>query len=377
MLIRCTDAHSRPGGRLNLLFLTCQGGVFGSTLSIAYLCKGLAKHGHAVCLGLPPGSLLWKELEESAVERVPMRFRGKFDSAAMRAIRDVVRTRNIDIINAQSSLDRYNAIFARWRYRLAARLVHTRRQMPRIDVPLLQAPLYYLGADRIVAVSSAVKRALVRRGIPHKHITVIHNGTPPEKYDGLDPAEADRLRARYGITPGDRVIGCVSRRKRQEQILQALRMLDPDIKVMFVGMSQTEKDRRIVRDLGIANGIHYVDTISPAQVLYFYGLFSVMVLPSITEGLSQALLEAMSLRVPVVAIAAGGNTDLIEHGVNGMLFENDDIRGLADCVRKALDSGPHVRAMVDRAARDVRERFSMQRTVREYETFFGGLLDTR
>ena len=91
---------------MNILLITYQGYMAGSTNSIAYLASGLAERGHLVCVGLKRESLLWDKLEGTQVIRVPMQFNGRFSRTNVKEITEVIRRYDIEIINAQSSLDR-------------------------------------------------------------------------------------------------------------------------------------------------------------------------------------------------------------------------------------------------------------------------------
>ena len=117
---------------MNILFLSHSGGYAGSTYSITYLAKGLAERGHTVHLCCPEQTILAHNLEGTAVTVHPLSFRtGRFPSLkAAREVARIVRTCDIDIMNAQSSPDRYVSILARWFYRLDVSVVHTRRQTP-------------------------------------------------------------------------------------------------------------------------------------------------------------------------------------------------------------------------------------------------------
>lgn len=193
---------------MNILFLTYQGGPAGSTYSLAYLAAELSQRNHQVWVGCSSRSLLWKLLDASLAHRVPMEIASRFDRTNITTISKLVRTCSIDIINAQSSKDRYTSILARWLYQLPCKVVHTRRQLSKSQ--LLAGKFHQLGTDKIIAVSQGVKQSLVSTGMRAEHIHVIYNGTPAEKYDTLNPSQVEALRVRYQIAEQDVVIGSVS-----------------------------------------------------------------------------------------------------------------------------------------------------------------------
>ncbi|MEM8894820.1 MAG: glycosyltransferase [Bacteroidota bacterium] len=88
---------------MKVLFLTHQGDLAGSTNSIFYLSDGLANRGHDIYVGCRKESLLFSLLKNSKAQAVNMTFHGRFDMENMRQIRDLVREKDIDVINARIS----------------------------------------------------------------------------------------------------------------------------------------------------------------------------------------------------------------------------------------------------------------------------------
>jgi glycosyltransferase involved in cell wall biosynthesis len=96
----------------------------------------------------------------------------------------------------------------------------------------------------------------------------------------------------------------------------------------------------------------------------------VVVLPSLREGLSNVILEAMMAARPVVASRAGGNTELITHGHNGLLFEIGDDAALADALQLlANDSALRIQ-LGQNAKWDAQNKFSTAAMVRAYEQHY-------
>lgn len=362
---------------MRVLILTNEDGLAGSTFSVSYLCAGLAARGHQVWLACRPDSLLWRLLRDSSVQLVSMTFRGKFDAGSVRQIASIVREHGIELINAQSSRDRYLSIWARSLCGLDVSLVHTRRQMPLSNAGWLQSLLYHRGTDRIVAVSHGVKLALAGSGIPDYHIAVIHNGTPLSEYESIQPSTVNRLRARFGISAGETVIGCVSRRKKQEQLLDALRYVPDPVSVILVGTSADKRLSRLAREVQELHTVHFAGRLDAADALACQKLFTMSVLPSTMEGLSQSMLESMTLGVPVIATNSGGNSEVVSHEVTGLLFEDGDVVALARHIR-ALAADPSLRHSLARAAYSrVREQFSIDRTIAAHERLYSTIIAER
>ncbi|MBD3314421.1 MAG: glycosyltransferase [Chitinivibrionales bacterium] len=355
---------------MRILFLTYQGHVEGSTNSIAFLADGLARRGHDIFVGCPKGRHLWRILERSHVKRLPMVFPRKGSMTTMRLIRDAVRAYGIQIINAQASHDRYASILARRLYRLRCKVVHTRRQFPRSIGGPLQNWFYVHGTDRIVVISHSLKRIFVERGIPSKHMTVIHNGTPRDRYKPPDPEVVTSLRARFGFSPEDRVVGCVSRLKNQDQLVRAMPLLeDLRVKLLFVGI-EPGTFGELARELGVEDRVYYAGLVGNREALDYYGLFSASVLASTMEGFGLVLVEAMAYDVPVVATKAQGIVDVVRDGENGLLFEDGDVGGLARGLRRILTDTDLRRHLCLNGRTSAFEEFTLEKTLDNYESFF-------
>ncbi len=180
---------------MNILLTTYQGGMAGSTYSISYLARGLAERGHRVVVAGKAGTLLFQLLQGTPVQCIDLPFRSKVDWQTIRKLRDVIVSNDIEIVNAQSSYDRYLTIFTRWYYRLSVKLVHTRRNGPKSMGGWLHNTFYIRGTDKIIVTSNEQKKIFINLGYPDHHLHVIHNGTPAENYQ-TDEAKVVALRQR-------------------------------------------------------------------------------------------------------------------------------------------------------------------------------------
>lgn len=352
-------AEERPGADerpLTILHLTHQGDGAGATISIAALAGAQRAAGHRVLVGCRTGSLLATLAATAGVEVVPMPFDRPVPLA--RRIATLTAAVGVDVVNSHASRDRAACRLARVTGRLGAACVMTRRQMPRsLPVSVL---LNGFAADRTIAVSRAVARALVRRGAPPWRVSVVPNGVDPARLDHhVAGAEMETARALAGWRPWRPTIGVVARRKDQGVLVRALAALAQPVTLTLVGLAPDPELRALAAQVP-QHGVHCVPF--RPDVLPFYRLFDLVVLPSRTEGLSQALLEAMALGLPVVASRAGGNLDLLRHGVDGLLVPPREPAAFAEAVARLLGDPGLRRRLGSEARRTARERFSLART---------------
>lgn len=341
---------------LTILHLTHQGDGAGSTISIAALAAAQQAAGHRVLVGCRAESMLAAMAHAAGLDVVPLAF--DHPVALARRIVRLVREARVDVVNSHAARDRAACRLARLAGHLGAAFVVTRRQMPRsLPVSVL---LNGFVADRTIAVSRSVARALVRRGAPPWRVSVVPNGVDLSRLDReVSGAAIDTARCLAGWRPWRPTVGVVARRKDQDVLLRALAAVERPVTVALVGV-EPDAELRALAATAPRHGVRCVPF--RPDVLAFYRLFDVAVLPSRSEGLSQALLEAMALGLPVVASRAGGNADLVSHGDDGWLVPPRDGAAFAGALTQLLDDPDLRRRLGERARRTARERFSLART---------------
>lgn len=358
-------------GPLHILHLTHEGGEAGSTVSIALLARAQREAGHRVTVGCPPGTWLADLAREGGAAHAAVHFPST--AAAARAVRALVDEGPVDVVNAHSSRDRAACRRLRLTGRLRPALVMTRRGMP-MSTPV-SAVLSGFAADRTIAVSRAVARALARRGTPPWRITVVHNAVDLARVDRrVADAERDAARAAIGGEPGRPVVGVVARRKDHEVLLRALRHVPVPVMLCCVGFAPDAALRALASAAAPHRAVFlpFVRAVRP-----YYDWFDIAALPTRHEGLSQALLEAMALGKPVVTTAAGGNTDLITDGEDGLLVPPGDAAALGAALARLLADAP-LRERLGAAARArVRSVFTIERTLLATDAVYRAALRDR
>jgi glycosyltransferase involved in cell wall biosynthesis len=359
-------------GPLTILQVTHQGGPAGSTQSIFNLSQHLARRGHRVLVGCREDVLLARLARHARLEVVPLHFTrlGRLP----RALERVIAQHGVEVVNSHATRDRRALTWLRWRGALPQAFVATRRTMPR-TLPLELLAVGW-SADRTIAVSEAVARALRRRLHPARRLRVVPNGIALERVDApVAPDDMAAARAALGDTAGRPVVAAVARLKDQHVLLQALSVLERPLVLVLVGI---EPDGRLRALAGAAPPRHRVVFVSPTErPLAFYHLAAVAALPSRIEGLSQGLLEAMALGLPVVASDAGGNRDLITPGRTGVLVAPLDAAAWARALHGVLADGDFARRIA-RAGRElVRRDFTLEGTAERTEMVYREALDRR
>jgi glycosyltransferase involved in cell wall biosynthesis len=366
---------------MNILILCAQGGVAGSTYSISYLAKGLAERNHNVFLGLIKDTFLDSLMEGSKVKKVYMPFNGKFDSTTRLIIKRLVEKENIQIINAQSSKDRYVGPLMNLLHRKKVKIIQTRRQNPKKMLGLnkfFQNIFNNHFSDKVVVVSEALRNIFIERGIHEEKLKVIHNGTPTDQYKP-DYALRKKLLKELGYSDQDIVIGCVARYKNQPQLVKTLQYLPKEWKVLYVGLDEESYRNRFPDEPDIHDVPQEVNCTGvvhdKATIIQYYTLMTINVLPSTMDGFGLTLVESMAMGTPVVATDFAGIPDVVQHEENGLLYENENYEDFAMQIKRAVEDQELRVKIIANGKKTALETFSIENTILKYEVFFKEVLN--
>jgi glycosyltransferase involved in cell wall biosynthesis len=370
---------------VRILHLAARGHAAGSSISITALARAQRAAGHEVVIGCPGESWLASRAREAGLEVAPLEIPAA--NAEARGVAALASDAGPDVINAHSSPDRRALRALRIRGRLRAALVTSRRAMPRSS--LVSALLDSFTADRVIAVSNSVARALVRRGVRPSLVRVVPNAVDLLRVDRtLAPGEVTLAREAVarGLPGGTEreagalleenapLVGIVSRAKDHATALRALRHVATPLTLVCLGASR-DADLAGLAAMAAPHRVSFLPfTDDP---LPFYQLFDCCLLPTLQEGLSQSLLEAMALGKCVITTATGGNLDLLTHGVDGLLVPPASPAALAREIERALGD-PALREGLGAAARSrARRDFTIARTAALTEAVYAEALERR
>jgi glycosyltransferase involved in cell wall biosynthesis len=240
-------------------------------------------------------------------------------------------------------------------------------------------------ADGVLANSNAGREWLLAQGVADHKIQVIRNGVfvspRAERLTASGP-----IRREFGIPAGVAICACVGRvvsGKGIDDYLKAARILQDsgrDVRFLMIGGQSAElhfesEMETLAKRLNVADKVIFTGQRNDVPAILRE--VDVVVHPSLTEGLSNVILEAMAAAVPVVATRAGGNPELVDDGRTGLLVPVQNPQEIANAICRLLDQPEEARSFGEQARRRVVEEFAVDRMLAKTEAFYLQLLERR
>ena len=231
--------------------------------------------------------------------------------------------------------------------------------------------LYRPFVSRYVALSRHLEDYLERQvGVPPRRVAQIYNGVDTERFR---PAAArERIAGCPFGSPEEFLVGWVGRMdpvKNLPNLLQgfarATQRAASRLRLVLVGDGPMRQAvERLVEQHGLRERVWLAG--ERADVATLMRGLDCFILPSLGEGISNTILEAMATRLAIVATRVGGNAELIEPGMTGLLVPPGDSDALANALARYSEDRAMARRHAKAARRVVENRFSLSRMVADY-----------
>lgn len=233
-------------------------------------------------------------------------------------------------------------------------------------------------SDAVLCNSEAVRRAvLTREHVPSDRTGVLYNGVDTELFRP-DEALREKTRRGLGVETGQVLVGTVSNMRYEVKgyrfLIEAAAKVcavHPGVRFLFAGDGALRPDYEALAErLGVRSRLIFAGVRQDIPALL--NACDIVCQPSLSEGFSNTLLEAMACAKAVVVTSVGGNTEVVDHGVSGLLVPPSDADAIADAVRALVENAEKRRALGGEALKKITACFSMQAMVAGYEAFYSG-----
>jgi glycosyltransferase involved in cell wall biosynthesis len=364
---------------LNILHVVDSLEFGGLERVVTDLAKAQQGRGHDVSVfSINPTTGFMQELLDAGV---PVQVGGKsrgFDLDVLSKLRRMVVDRQVRVVHAHNFVPNYYCATAMLGAGGRRTLVGTCHDMgTRLSNRKLRwmYRMSLMRTARLAMVGQQVHERYVGSGwIAANRAETVLNGIPVQRFKGSAERRAI-ARERLGLVAATAVIGCVGRlvplknQRLMIEVLPALLRVHPALKLVIVGYGELETNlRELATTTGVAEQVLFTGQRSDVSDLL--PAFDIFALPSRTEGLSIALLEACATGLAVVATAVGGNTEIIRHEETGLLIPVDDADALRDALMSLLNEPGLRRRLGTTASEWVTAHASIDALCATYDRFY-------
>lgn len=181
--------------------------------------------------------------------------------------------------------------------------------------------------------------------------------------------------------PADKIIitigaSRITARKGISYLLEAIKKLSPKYPNIFLKAmgdgNEKENLEKLAKELNLEKNAEFIGRVPRENTFSYYQEASIFVLPSLNEGMSNAMLEALASGLPLIATDTGGTRELVTDGVNGFIVKMKDSEDLADKIEILLKDAD-LRKKMGEASRKKAETMSWGKVAKEYLDLYNKL----
>jgi glycosyltransferase involved in cell wall biosynthesis len=363
--------------KTSVMHITYDMRIGGTEMVIKNIIEGSDKNLFDMsifCIESPLGPFADDLLVEGIVINCHARHPG-LDFSLVKAIRKHITANKIDVVHCHQYTPYVYGVIAAMLTRTKVIFTEHGRFYPDSSSwkRKMINPVLNLFTDKITVISEATKEALViYENIPRRRIEVVYNGIAPLSYD-VD--QVAHLKKKYGIADNEICLGTVARLdpiKNHTMMLKAFKqVIDEGIaaKLLIVGDGEERQNiETLIYQLNLNDLVILAGYEAKPQA--FIAMMDIYLLSSLSEGTSMTLLEAMSLGKPCVVTDAGGNSEIIEHRVNGLVSTNDDALQFARAISKLAGSDILIKKMGHASYSRFKDTFSANTMCQKYKEMY-------
>ncbi len=229
--------------------------------------------------------------------------------------------------------------------------------------------------DCIISISSSLKKRLIDTiGFKDtEKIIPVVNGVDTEKFYPVE--DKNKCRKQLGLPENAFIIGTVGRLvpvKDQKTLIKTLAILKKDIKniiCVIVGDGPLYNElKEFARALYVEKSVYFPGVRKDINTVM--SSFDVFTLTSLSEGISNTILEAMACGLPIVATKVGGTVEIIKHEENGILVPPQQPEILAEKIKLLIDNHELIKKYSNTARQWAVEKFSLKKITKQYESIY-------
>ena len=350
-ILHINTADSWRGGEKQTFFLT------------SYLCrKGYSSY--CICQKDSP---LHEKLLKNSLPHFPVRMRAGIDIVAAWKISRISKAINAKILHMHTahahSLGFLNSLLLKVPVNIVSR---------RVDFKIKQNPfsrIKYTYPEKYITVSGAIREILISGGVPASKVAVVHSGIDLKTYKNVKPVylpaglRIDNIKKTIKIVN----VAALTYQKDHETLIKAMDIVNKvnrqnnNFLLIIAGEGELKNSLMKLRNkLKLQDKVIFAGFREDALSLINFA--DIFVMSSRYEGLGTSIIDAMSLKKPVIATETGGIPELITGGKNGLLVPRENPQALADAIIRLMQDKNLQKKLSLQAFKDA-HNFSIEKTV--------------
>jgi L-malate glycosyltransferase len=355
----------------SILFIDTERVWRGGQNQLLTLIKGLHERGHKIHLAGEPHTLLETRARELDIAIHPIKVRSELGFLSLLHLIFILRKIRPQILAFNTPKAIFIGTLASWLVPVKARIIFRRVSFP-LRKSCFTRFKYTWKIDCIVAISESIRSQLQIGGLPASMIRIIYEGIDLSLY----PKDPARLHRSPNELTAIGTVAHLSHEKGLNFLIEAASLIPnakEKLRFVIVGNGDCLPELKALaqakglRDIFQFVGFH-------TNISQYMNAFDIFALPSLSEGLSSSILEAMAASLPIVATKAGGIPELVQNGDNGLLVEPADPAALARAIQYLVDNPEISRNMGLRGRARMEEQFTLERKILETEQLCSALL---
>lgn len=374
-----TDS-SRETVKPRILFLLGNAHFGGTSTVVLELLRGIDKERFDLYLASPDGEML-AEFSKYAIETLILQGRDTPSFSSIKLLIDFIKSRKISVVHSHlPAADIIGGIVANICGIPALSTIHAlyyyKGGIKKRILSIFYRGAYYLHKS-VIAVSNTVKKDIIFRTgltVTSDKVTVIYNGVK----EPIDIVQPVTIKGILHIGEKEQIVGMIGRMNRLKGfhiLLNAIPMVlsrHPNTRFILIGDGEEKENlEKQAKDMRIADRLIFIGY--TPDVYNYIQVMEVVVLSSLSEGFGLAVVEAMTLKKPVVASNIPAVAEIVNDNETGFLFAPGNSDELAERVLRLLNDPVLCKKMGDAGWRYYSERFLVQKMVSAYEKVYEDL----
>ena len=360
--------------RIKILYLIGSFGVGGKERQLAELIKGLPKNRYSISFIVKNIDAYYLHSIENQIDYFYSLDEKRFGLRSLLKIYRKIKIIKPDIIHSLSSLSTIQVIIIKLfiNHKIIDGSIQDSTK-PSYITRIIRL-IIKLFSDRIIANSNA---GLNCYKVPDRIGTFVHNGFDFNRINELEPIE--NIKSKFNIS-SPKLVGMVARIDWQKDyptfIKAALTLLQNRTDICFIIVGDGKDKKKIQSMIPSDHENKFIFTGRQSSVESIINCFNVAVLSTFTEGISNAVMEYMALKKPVIVTDGGGTSELVIDGVTGYLVKEGDVNQMAEKILFLLDHNDICLRMGIEGEKRITEDFNLRKMIDgfqdEYEKILKG-----